>query len=158
MNNNGKIYACDIYDNRLKLIDEAARRLDINIIETCKHDGTKTWQEKQASFDRILLDAPCSGTGIIRRKPEIRYRQDKAERREIRKTQRLLLNQAVSLLKPGGILVYSTCSADPQEDGKQIRSFLSTQPELVLETVSERVTSLLDDGCDGFYMVKLKKL
>lgn len=157
MQNRGKIIACDLHESRVKLIEKTAERMGITIIKVKTRDGTADWPEAEGQFDRVLLDAPCSGTGIIRRKPEIRYRLDKDMRRAIRKTQKKLLTQAASCLKPGGTLVYSTCSVDPLEDSGQVREFCKTHPDMQMDTNSERVTGLPGDGCDGFYMVKLIK-
>lgn len=161
MENEGAVVARDIFDSRLKLIEETAGRLGIRNIETQKTDGCIFRQEDQEAFDKILLDAPCSGLGIIRRKPEIRYTITKNVRKELIRIQRQLLDRAVQYLKPGGTLVYCTCTVNSDENEKQIERVLKEYPFMSIETVSEEGiglhTSPLDDGCDCFFMAKLKK-
>lgn len=161
MENEGAVVARDIFDSRLRLIEETAGRLGIRNIETQKTDGCIFRQEDQEAFDKILLDAPCSGLGIIRRKPEIRYTITKKVRKELIRIQRQLLDHAVQYLKPGGTLVYCTCTVNSDENEKQIERVLKEYPFMSIEAVSEEGiglhTSPLDDGCDCFFMAKLKK-
>lgn len=161
MENEGAVVARDIFDSRLKLIEETAGRLGIRNIETQKTDGCIFRQEDQEAFDKILLDAPCSGLGIIRRKPEIRYTITKNVRKELIRIQRQLLDHAVQYLKPGGTLVYCTCTVNSDENEKQIERVLKEYLFMSIEAVSEEGiglhTSPLDDGCDCFFMAKLKK-
>lgn len=156
MSNAGKIVARDIYPSRLQLIREGAKRLGISNIKTELWDGTQP-PKAGAVFDKILLDAPCSGYGVIRRKPEIRYRGTKEDRRAIRQTQHTLLTNGLDLLRLGGTLVYATCTIDPEENAHQIARVLRERPDVVIDEKTERLTSPLTDGCDGFYMIRLIK-
>lgn len=161
MENEGTVIARDIFDSRLKLIEETAARLGLCNIETQKTDGCIFRPEDREAFDRVLLDAPCSGLGIIRRKPEIRYTITKKVRKELVRIQRQLLDHAVQYLKPGGTLVYCTCTVNSDENERQIERALKDYPFMRIEAVSEGVNSIhtspLDDGCDCFFMAKLKK-
>ncbi|SDX78457.1 16S rRNA (cytosine(967)-C(5))-methyltransferase RsmB [Eubacterium barkeri] len=157
MENQGEIIARDIHAHRLALIDGAARRLGISCIKTEKADGTRLNPIDIKVFDRILLDAPCTGTGIIRRKPEIRHRGDKKERKAIRQIQGVMLDHAATMLKDGGVLVYSTCSVNPDENEHQIEMFLSNHPEMQMEPGTMGYTDLTMDGCDSFFHCKMTK-
>jgi 16S rRNA (cytosine967-C5)-methyltransferase len=156
MSDAGEIVARDIYPSRLQLIADAAKRLGIANIKTELWDGTQPTKAK-AVFDKILLDAPCSGYGVIRRKPEIRYRGTKEDRRAIRQTQYTLLNNGLDLLRSGGQLVYATCTVDPEENSRQIARVVRERSDVTVEENTERMTSPLTDGCDGFYMIRLIK-
>lgn len=161
MENRGTVVACDVFESRLKLIDEAAQRLGITNIMTQKSDGCIFRPEEKEKYDRILLDAPCSGLGIIRRKPEIRYTMTKKARKELVKIQKTLLDHAAQYLKPEGTLVYCTCTVNGDENEKQIQTFLDRHPYMHLEKSIDALemvrTNPLDDGCDCFFMCKLKK-
>lgn len=151
----GTITARDIYPSRLKLIDNQAAQLGIQSIITEAFDGTMCKPSDREQYDRVLLDAPCSGLGIIRRKPEIRYRFDFEKQRALINIQRKMLINAIDALKPGGTLVYSTCTVDPKENAEQIHWLCRQTKEIVvLET---RQISTADDQCDGFYYAKLIK-
>lgn len=123
MQNKGELFSCDIYDSKLDLLNTSAQRLGINIIKTKKRDAAldKTLEEK--SLDRILCDVPCSGLGIIRRKPEIRYKSFDDLENLYDLQYRILCNSA-SLLKENGVLIYSTCTLNPKENNKIADKFL----------------------------------
>lgn len=122
MEDSGKVLAFDLYPARVKLIDEGARRLGIANIVTKTLDMTKPPQGLPMA-DKVLCDAPCSGFGVIRRKPEIRYK-NLQELRELPALQYEILRSASSLVKPGGVLLYSTCTLDPAENGEVAERFL----------------------------------
>ena len=161
MDDRGEIIARDIFDSRLELVQKTAERLGIHVIRTENVDGTVLRKEDVETFDRILLDAPCSGLGIVRRKPEIRYGMDKKARKALIQIQSEMLDRAADYLKPGGILVYSTCTVNPDENEHQIRRFLERHPEMVsasdLGDRSVHYTCPLRDGADGFFMCRLEK-
>ena len=157
MNNQGEIFARDVHESRVALIDQTAKRLGIDIIRTEVADGTVLDPIDIGYFDRILCDAPCSGTGIIRRKPEIRDRNGRKERRALRQTQAALLNNAAKMLKPGGVLVYSTCTVDAEENEKQIEKLLAAHPELQIVDGTMGYTDPTLDGSDVFFHCKLIK-
>lgn len=157
MENRGIIIARDVYANRLELVEAAASRLGAIIIQTECGDGTADIPADHNRYGRILLDAPCSGLGIIRRKPEIRYLGDKTSRKAIRQIQWALLRRAWDYLKPGGTLVYATCTVDPDENERQVQSLLKERENAVLDAQGYTYTSPMDDGCDGFFMCGIHK-
>ena len=113
MNDSGEITALDIHEHKCELISEQARRLGITSIKTAVCDARKAGDRfQQGSFDRILVDAPCSGFGVIRRKPEIKYQKTNKDIEQIAEIQQDILNAVAPLLKEGGKLVYSTCTID----------------------------------------------
>lgn len=123
MQNSGKITACDMYKHKLKLIEKGAKRLGINIIETYLRDGASADKELP-SADRILCDVPCSGLGVLSRKPEIRYKDDLIDT-DLADIQYKILCESAKYLKKGGKLVYSTCTLNPQENNKNTAKFLA---------------------------------
>jgi 16S rRNA (cytosine967-C5)-methyltransferase len=130
MENQGEIIANDLHLHKEKLIQEQAKRLGIEIIHTRVGDARELKDQlPQESFDAILLDAPCSGLGVIRRKPDIKWRKECRDIEELCKLQRELLETAAKLLKPRGTLVYSTCTWEPKENVEQITDWLAAHPE-----------------------------
>lgn len=156
MKNRGKLYALDIHPHRVELIKYNARRLGIIMIDALVKDATQlenTFAEN--SFDRILLDGPCSGYGVIARKSDIKYHMKSEDMDSCIQIQRKLLRSAVKYLKPGGILVYSTCTLNKKENEKQIEQFLQLYPEFSL--IEEQTIFPFTYQSDGFYMAKLTK-
>ena len=171
MNNEGKIVACDIYEHKLELIQKNANRLGINIIETRLADNTNINTEFIGKFDKVLLDAPCSGLGILRRKPDLRLNKTPEELDEIVKIQEEIFNNAVRYLKKGGRLVYSTCSISRKENEDMVKKMLEKYP-IELEDITDVVPEILkkyveDKGMlqilpyyadtDGFFIASLIK-
>jgi 16S rRNA (cytosine967-C5)-methyltransferase len=152
MNNEGKITASDIEPNRLKLVRENCARLGVSNVQM----PLPAFINPQSAplFDRILIDAPCSNTGVMRRRVDLRWRISEAEISRLQKTQLELLNQAVPKLKPGGFIVYSTCSLEPEENSETVKQFLTAHQNFQLE--SERQLLPFADGVDGAYVAKLK--
>jgi 16S rRNA (cytosine967-C5)-methyltransferase len=151
MNNEGKITASDIEPRRLKLVKDNCLRLGATCVETTQNLELKTQNLK---FDKILIDAPCSNTGVMRRRVDLRWRISEAEILRLQKTQLELLNQAVPKLKSGGVIVYSTCSLEPKENSELVKKFLAEHQNFALET--ERQLLPFADGVDGAYVAKLK--
>lgn len=167
MKNEGEILSCDIFEHRLNLIKEGAARLGIEIIKTEKRDAAKYDENLTEKFDYILADVPCSGIGIIRRKPDIRYkkREDLAELPSI---QLDILKNTSRYLKRGGYILYSTCTVLSRENSDVVRSFLEDNDEFEevrgdypnIPAVNNEfgVTFLPNiSGTDGFYMCKLRR-
>jgi 16S rRNA (cytosine967-C5)-methyltransferase len=152
MRNEGKIIAEDISPDRLKLIRENCARLGVTCVEPVL--SSSTLHPPSSLFDRILVDAPCSNTGVLRRRVDLRWRISVEEMARLQKTQSDLLRQAATRLKPGGVLVYSTCSLEPEENSELIKNFLATDNNFILET--ERQLLPFVDGVDGAYVAKLK--
>lgn len=130
MEGGGEVIANDIHPHKVKLIEDQAARLQLGNVQALSGDalelGTRFASE---SFDRILLDAPCSGLGVIRRKPDLKWTKTPEDIKEITKIQRDLLDRVSVLLKPGGVLVYSTCTIEPSENEEMVRQFLAHHPE-----------------------------
>lgn len=121
MNNKGRIISCDLYESRLGLVENGAKRLSIDIISTVAGDASKISDFPMA--DRVLCDVPCSGLGIIRRKPELRYKEDLGID-TLPDIQYLILCNSAGFVKSGGLLIYSTCTLDPWENNENARKFL----------------------------------
>jgi 16S rRNA (cytosine967-C5)-methyltransferase len=135
MGNRGKILALDIHPHKLKLIQENAARLGISVIETKTADATALPVNlAEEPFDRVLVDAPCSGFGVIRRKPDLKWQKKEDDIFSIAKTQLHILEEASKWVAPAGKLIYSTCTVDPEENHKLVYQFLAGHPEFILDT------------------------
>ena len=152
MKDEGKIVACDIWPERLKLVEENCRRLGVTCVETILSSALNS---PSSGFDRILIDAPCSNTGVLRRRVDLRWRIKPEEISRLRKAQLELLKSAAPALKSGGVLVYSTCSLELEENSIVIKEFLKDQPAFKLER--ERELLPFTDGVDGAFVAHLKK-
>ena len=155
MNNKGKIIASDIYIRKLGLINKEAQRLGVTIVETKTWDATKVNPEMVEKADRVLVDAPCSGFGVIRRKPEIKYKKKTLEMDKLPAKQLHLLTASSRYVKPGGVLVYSTCTINSDENQKVIAEFLKNNPLFTKEDVIQLMPNV--NATDGFFICKMKK-
>ncbi|UOQ46486.1 16S rRNA (cytosine(967)-C(5))-methyltransferase RsmB [Halobacillus salinarum] len=130
MEDEGEVAAYDLHAKKAKLVNEKARQLELTIIHAKQADSRKITDEHHLeSFDRILLDAPCSGLGVLRGKPDIKYHKKEEDIFSLRNIQDDLLNEVSKLLKPGGKLVYSTCTVDRHENEEAVAAFLCRHPE-----------------------------
>ncbi len=153
MNDSGKIYCFDMYEHRLKLIKDSAKRLDIFNISTLVNDATK-YNDKMPKADKILCDVPCSGFGIIRRKPEIRYKElDTVNDLPI--IQYKILETSSKYLKNGGNIIYSTCTLNKKENEKVVNKFLDNNNNF--EILEEKTVFPSLFGGDGFYYALMRK-
>jgi 16S rRNA (cytosine967-C5)-methyltransferase len=173
MNNQGEIYALDLHDHKVKLIDEQANRLKLSIITTKATDSRKAGDIFQKeSFDCILVDAPCTGLGVIRRKPDIKWQKQKEDVAKITEIQKAILEAVAPLLKQGGRLVYSTCTIDKLENELVVKNFLEGnrdfQSDISLkERLPKKAQSFCKDGMvqllpsdfgtDGFFIASMIK-
>lgn len=174
MKDQGHILANDLHEHKAKLIAEQAARLGLESIMTASGDALKLAESHvPASYDRILLDAPCSGLGVIRRKPDLKWRKQPEDVAGIAALQRELLQSVSRLLKPGGVLVYSTCTTEQEENSRVVAEFLEHNPDFASVSfqspVWERVkgTALAKGegiqllphhyGSDGFYIARLQR-
>lgn len=169
----GKVISLDLHEHKVKLINENAMRLGLMNIETKALDARKVQEHfAEESFDKILLDAPCSGLGVMRRKPDMKYTKREEDIKRLQVIQTELLSSVAPLLKKDGILVYSTCTIDKEENHDVVENFLHEHPEFFGDTtVSERMPSSVktlvndfslqilpqDFGSDGFYIACLRK-
>ncbi len=153
MQNKGKIVAWDMYEHRVKLVEENAKRLGITIIETKVKDATKKEECYHETFDKILLDVPCLGLGVLKRKPDIKWQRKEEDISSITKIQFDILNTCSHYLKKQGELVYSTCSILKEENQDIIQKFLKQKNFKILyeELIQPSKTT------DGFYICKLLK-
>lgn len=169
MKNRGKLYAFDLFDHKLKLIQNGARRLGISVILTSKRDGATGVPLPLA--DKILCDVPCSGLGILSRKPEIRAKADFLSE-ELPELQYKILCRSAEYLAVGGTLIYSTCTLNPAENGENVSRFLMEHPGFKGKplTLPEGVTRAIDEndyeltmmphtaGTDGFYVAAIQRV
>ncbi len=153
MNNKGKILAFDIHEHKIDLIRKNAERLGITIIEAKLRDGREFDASYSERADKVLCDAPCSGLGIIRRKPEIKYGYDADN--DLPVTQLKLLENAARYLRKGGEMVYSTCTVEKRENEEVTDGFLRDNPNF--EKLYEKTFYPHTDGTDGFYVCKMKR-
>ncbi len=175
MNNQGTLLACDLYAHKVRLIQQNATRLGLTMIEAFQADARQLSQSLTTEpFDFVLLDAPCSGLGVIRRKPEIKWRKE-GEIEPLLSLQRQLLESVSSLVRLGGTLVYSTCTMDPRENEEQVAAFLAAHPSFRLDSeiearlpepvrrkgiVREGMVQLLPHhfNSDGFFIARMIKV
>ena len=166
MENRGKIYAFDIYEHKLRLIEKTASRLGISIIKTDIRDAQSDTRELELC-DKVLCDVPCSGLGILSRKPEIRYKKDLLNP-ELSELQYKILTNTARFTAYGGTLIYSTCTLNPAENTENVKRFLSEYPEfkpaelnLGIESVTDEPSNCLTlfpfGGTDGFFIAKFKR-
>lgn len=156
LNNTGKIVAVDLHDHRIKLLESNLPRLGIINVKTRVYDSTKLLDIfEENTFDKILLDAPCSGLGVVRRKPDILINLDQNKLDDIISVQQKLINQAVKLVKVGGTLVYSTCTLNKKENEKQVEYLLNNYPNFKL--VDSRILFPHQFDSDGFFIAKFVK-
>lgn len=161
MNNKGVLYSCDIYESRIDLIKEGADRLGLDCIKPFVNDASQ-FNENFPEADRVLCDVPCSGMGIISKKPEIKYKK-LDDIKELLPIQRKILETASKYVKKGGRLVYSTCSVNPNENRKICDAFLKEHPEFTSVKALPHIERTVDEGdyltlmmhknnCDGFFI------
>ncbi|MEG0169422.1 16S rRNA (cytosine(967)-C(5))-methyltransferase RsmB [Anaerorhabdus sp.] len=156
MNNTGEIIANELHEHRAKLVEDTMSKLGFTNTVVIQDDALNLSQRfEEASFDAILVDAPCSGLGVLRRKPEIKSKIKPENIDEIVQLQANILDSVQSLLKKQGVLVYSTCTLNKKENEKQIEKFLKNHEEY--ELICEKTIFPTDATKDGFYMAKVLK-
>lgn len=150
MQNRGEIVASDVHPHKRELIAENADRLGISIITPITSDALELPDRGLGAFDRILLDAPCSGFGVIRRKPDLKWNKTPADVEAIADLQYRLLERVAGMLAPGGLLVYSTCTIEPEENQSVVRRFVAEHPEFALdETLAQDLPTAARERLDG---------
>lgn len=173
MRNLGRVLALDIHGDRLERLKENLTRLGIQNVEVIRKDVTKSLGDLGARrFDRILVDAPCSGLGVIRRNPDVKWRRRPEDLARMAERQIKLLEETAPLLKPKGVLVYATCSLEPEENEEVTAKFLALHPDFEKDdprsVLPEKAKELVDEnaflrtyphiqGMDGFTAVRLKR-
>jgi 16S rRNA (cytosine967-C5)-methyltransferase len=172
MGNKGDVLARDVHEHKIALIDEAKKRLGLDIIKTEVFDATLFDKELEGKADRVLVDAPCTGFGIIRRKPDIKWSRNLEDKREIIKLQEKILDTSSKYVKPGGVLVYSTCTIEREENEEVVENFTKANREFDLEDISNYLAEGFCketakkgyiqlyphiDGTDGFFIARMRR-
>ena len=173
MNNSGLVYAQDLYKHKVQLIDDMANRLGLCNIRSCVFDSTTVRSELIGCADKVLADVPCTGLGIMRRKPDIRWRKESGDVENIAKLQYKILDIASKYLKEGGVLVYSTCTITRDENLGVIRRFIQEHSNFVMEDITNLIPDFIRSdtsskgyielypnvqGTDGFFISKMRKV
>ena len=157
MNNKGQLIATDIYSNKLKELKRRARRAGAHSIEPRVIDSSKVVKKLYGSADRVLIDAPCSGLGVLSRNPDAKWKLQPEFIETIKMTQEEILKQYSKIVKAGGKLVYATCSVLPSENEGQVKKFLSSEEGKDFSLAKEQKILSSETGFDGFYMALLEK-
>ncbi|OPX84212.1 MAG: Ribosomal RNA small subunit methyltransferase B [Pelotomaculum sp. PtaB.Bin104] len=173
MDNRGEILSVDIHPHKLNLIKENCERLGIGIVQELAADARELPKNLQGWADFVLIDAPCSGLGVLRRRPDARWRKEPDQIPAIVKLQAEILTNAACCLKEGGVLVYSTCTINHEENQGQVEKFLGLHPDFVPEDLSQFLPVILDlkgtmphgylqllphrHGMDGFFISRMRK-
>ena len=155
--NKGQVIALDIYENKLKELKRRAKRNGAHNIETRTIDSSKVIKKLIHKADKILIDAPCSGIGVLKRNPDSKWKLQPEFLESIKKTQKEILDSYSRMVKPGGQMVYATCSILPSENEKQIQDFLERKSGKEFKFVKEEKIFPSESGFDGFYMALLQK-
>jgi 16S rRNA (cytosine967-C5)-methyltransferase len=171
LHNRGHIIAVDKYDAKIKMLIASSERLGITNTEFIQDDAADFTNEMITTqrFDKILLDAPCSGLGVLSKKPDIRWKREIEDIINLSKVQRRLLENAAKYVKQGGVIVYSTCTTEPEENIEVVKDFLAAHPEFTIDNASRFINKELvnEDGCietfphrhniDGAFAARLVK-
>jgi 16S rRNA (cytosine967-C5)-methyltransferase len=162
------LVAGDVHEHRLRFVREACARLTVNPARLVAYDATRSLPFVEGAFDRVLVDAPCTGTGTLRRNPEIRWRISPSDVRELAARQQQILKNAAPMVKRGGRLIYSTCSVEPEENERVVAAFLRGNEEfgaarlrVPLRLQNEAGTGARmwpqRDGADGFFIAAFER-
>jgi len=177
MNNQGTILALDVNQERLSMVEENCQRLGIDIVKTLQNDATKLNLDFLGKADKVLADVPCSGLGVLRRKPDLKWQPFNTDRfRKLSRLQLQMLSTASKYVKIGGKLIYSTCSTEPEENEEIVQKFLGKNPNFELEDLTDFIEErglkvyksdhnkylqiypgLSDPDLDGFFMAKMRR-
>ncbi len=171
MGDKGEIFAWDLHEHRVKLVNKAAQRLGMKCIKTEGKDASKYDENYKEVFDKILLDVPCLGIGVLKRKPDIKWKRKKEDIEEITKLQEAILENCARYLKRGGELVYSTCSILKEENEDVIQKFLERNKNFKIQKIDfvknkffekfvekeNFIQVYQNENTDGFFICKLKR-
>lgn len=174
MGDTGSVTAMDVNENKLKDIQASATRLGIHVIHTIAADASQPMTQFAPGFDGVLADVPCSGTGVIRRRADSRWRKTESQILNLVPLQAEILHQGAQMVRPGGVLVYSTCSVEPEENVEQVIRFLANEPGFALDDMGQRLCAygltndaLVDGamqllsnrhGTDGFFAARFVRM
>lgn len=172
MEDKGVVISRDIHEHKIRIIEDTAKRLGITIIKAEMYDAVKIDNNYIGKADRVLVDAPCTGFGIIRRKPDIKWSRSSGDTKEIKDLQYRILTAASSYVKPGGCLVYSTCTIEPDENENRIKDFISKNSGFEMEDITSLLPAELRSdesqsgfiqlypnvhGIDGFFIARMRR-
>lgn len=171
MNGAGRVYAWDVHPHRVELIRAAAKRLGLDNVRPSEHDARKPLEGLNMAMDAVLVDAPCSGLGVIADKPDIKYRQSAESLAALPALQRDILDACAGAVRVGGLLVYATCTVLPAENGDQVRAFLERHPDFEPDPDDRWLPDALRphfeggmirvlpqrDGIEGFFIARLRR-
>lgn len=168
MKNQGSIVACDIHEHKLALMEENAKRLHVKIVTTRQQDGTQIPSSQANTYDCVLVDAPCSGLGILQKKLDMRWRKEASILKDLPSLQLAILEKAAMTLKPGGKLVYSTCTLNHRENQDVVKAFLDQHKDFYLDPIGPDELPLTPvdgmvtvqpakDDMDGFFIARMRK-
>ncbi len=157
MQNKGSLIAMDIYESKLKKLKVRAKRNGAHNIDLRLINSTKPIKKLKEKADRLLIDAPCSGLGVLRRNPDSKWKLKPEFLDKIKKTQQNILQDYSKILKPGGKMVYATCSVLPSENQEQIAKFIASEEGKQFKLIKEKKIFAHKSGYDGFYMALLEK-
>ena len=172
MNGTGRVYAWDVHEHRVTLIRAMMHRLRLENVRPVVRDAAVLKEDLAGTMDAVLLDAPCSGLGVMDNKPDIKYRATPESVRELTEIQEKLLDTCCQYVKRNGTFVYSTCSILPEENSQQVKRFLEKHPEFAIaplpETIDEKFRKeytdtglqLLPhrDGVEGFFIARMRRI
>ena len=171
MGGSGRVHAWDVHEHRVALIRAAAKRLDLDNVRPAVHDATLPMETMDLAMDAVLVDAPCSGLGVIADKPDIKYRLTAQALDELPRLQARILECCARAVKPGGLLVYATCTILPAENGDIVRAFLQAHPEFEMDAGDDWLPEALRprleggmlqllphrDGLEGFFIARMRR-
>ncbi|WP_111316298.1 methyltransferase domain-containing protein [Algoriphagus chordae] len=157
MQNKGKVLSMDLHEWKLQQTKLRARRDGVSIIERKVIEGSKTIKRMKETADRLLLDVPCSGLGVLRRNPDTKWKLSEESIAQVIQTQQEILQSYPSMVKPGGQMVYATCSILPSENQDQIAKFLASEAGKDFTLIEDQKVLAQESGFDGFYIARLQK-
>ena len=171
MRGSGRVYAWDVHPHRVELVRAAARRLELENVRPAVHDARKVLESMELAMDAVLVDAPCSGLGVMKDKPDIRFRVTEEELNALPALQGQILDACAQMVKVGGRLVYSTCTILPEENEMQVRAFLERHPEFEIDESTGWLPEALRgrmqggmlqllpnrDGVEGFFIARMRR-
>ena len=172
MQGTGRVQAWDVHEHRVDLIQALADRLRLYNIRPAMRDALVYREQMDRMMDAVLIDAPCTGTGMLFEKPDLRHHLKEDSLRELVDIQAKLLDTCSRYVKPGATLVYATCSILPEENSEQVKNFLDSHPDFVMDTLPEEIPAQLReltgeyglqllphrDGMEGFFVGRMKRV
>jgi 16S rRNA (cytosine967-C5)-methyltransferase len=169
MKNFGVVHALDVHDHRIKLMEDNAERLGVSIIRTRKQDASERLAGRYGGMDRVLVDAPCSGVGVVRRRIDLKWRLKPSQIEELARLQSIILSNAAECVRSGGILLYCTCTVVQRENLEVVQSFLNNHPDFAVDsevppqvrnyTTENGLVQIMpgNENMDGFFIARFRR-